>query len=65
VYRPLQFQKCGQLLIGTHDETLSVAVSVHNPDGSPSESMAETQPKLHPALWTLSAMISQFVPERL
>src|SRR5262245_9938547 len=26
----------------------------------PSESMAEAQPKLHPALWRLSAMISQY-----
>ena len=35
MYRPLQFHKCSQLFIGTHDETLSVAMRVHNPDRSP------------------------------
>src|SRR5262245_8071438 len=35
VYRPLQFQKCGQHFIGSYDETLSVAMRVHNPDRSP------------------------------
>jgi hypothetical protein len=32
VYRPLQFQKCGQLVIGANDETLSVAKRGSNPD---------------------------------
>jgi len=32
--RTLQFDKHGQLFIGTHDEPLSVAVSVNNPDCS-------------------------------
>jgi len=35
VYRPLQFQKCGQDIVGSHDETLSVAMRVHNPDRAP------------------------------
>jgi hypothetical protein len=35
VNRPFQFQKCGQYFIGTHDETLSVAMRVSNPDRSP------------------------------
>jgi hypothetical protein len=43
VYRPFQFQKCGQLFIGTHNETLSVAMSVRDPDGSPFH-VDETQP---------------------
>jgi len=35
-HRPLQFQKRGQLLIRTHNETLSVVVMrVNNPDYSP------------------------------
>ena len=34
VYRPLHFQKRRQLFIGVHDETLSVAMRVHNPDCS-------------------------------
>jgi hypothetical protein len=32
VYRPLQFQKRGQQFVGRHDETLSVAMCVHNPN---------------------------------
>jgi hypothetical protein len=35
VYRPLQFQKRSQQFIGTHNETLSVAKSVNNPDRAP------------------------------
>jgi hypothetical protein len=35
VYRPLQFHKRSQDFIGANDETLSVAMSVHNPDRSP------------------------------
>ena len=34
VYRPLQFQKRSQDFIGANDETLSVAMSIHNPDRS-------------------------------
>src|SRR5215831_12476507 len=34
VYRSLQFQKCSQLFIGVHDETISVAMCVSNPDQS-------------------------------
>jgi hypothetical protein len=37
VYRPFQFQKRGQHFICTHDETLSVAVRVNNPNRSPLE----------------------------
>jgi hypothetical protein len=32
--RVRQFHKRGQLFIGAHDETLSVAMRVHNPDCS-------------------------------
>ena len=35
VYRPLQFYERRQLFLGAHDETLSVAVCVHNPDRLP------------------------------
>ena len=37
MYRPLQLYERSQLFIGTHDELLSVAVRVHNPDRSPFE----------------------------
>ena len=59
VNRPLQFNKRSQLFVGAHNETLSVAaMCVCNPNRSPVESIAETQPKLQPALLRLSAMIS-------
>jgi hypothetical protein len=32
VYRALQFQKRTQFLIRAHDETLSIAMSVNDPD---------------------------------
>jgi len=35
VYRPLQFHERSQHFIGTHDETLSVAMCVNNPDRPP------------------------------
>jgi hypothetical protein len=35
VYRPLQFHERSQDFIGAHDETLSVAMGVHNPDRLP------------------------------
>jgi hypothetical protein len=35
VYRSLQFQKRSQLFIGTHHETLSVAMRVNDPVCSP------------------------------
>jgi hypothetical protein len=35
VGRPLQFQKGSRDFIGAYDETLSVAMRVHNPDCSP------------------------------
>jgi len=34
VYRPLQFDKRSQDFFGADDETLSVAMRVHNPDRS-------------------------------
>jgi hypothetical protein len=34
VYRPLQFHECGQYFIGTHHETLSVAMRIDNPNRS-------------------------------
>jgi hypothetical protein len=35
VYRPLQFHQRSQYFIGTHNETLSVAMRVQNPDCPP------------------------------
>jgi hypothetical protein len=35
VYRAFPATKLSQLFLGTYDETLSVAMSVHNPDRSP------------------------------
>jgi hypothetical protein len=35
VYRPFQFQKRRQYVIGAHNETLPVAMRVNNPDCSP------------------------------
>jgi hypothetical protein len=35
VYRPLQFHERSQLFVAAHDETLSVAMRVHNPDRLP------------------------------
>jgi hypothetical protein len=35
VNRPFQFQKRSQYFFGTHDETLSVAMRVHNPNCAP------------------------------
>jgi len=35
VYRPFQFHKRGQLFVRTHDETLFIAMRVHNPDRLP------------------------------
>jgi len=35
--RRFQFQKCCQDFIGAHDETISIAVCVNNPDRSPLE----------------------------
>jgi hypothetical protein len=32
VYRPLQFHECSPDVIGVHDETLSVAMRINNPD---------------------------------
>lgn len=34
MYRPFQFQKHSQYFFGADDETLSVAMRVHNPDRS-------------------------------
>jgi hypothetical protein len=56
----LKFEKRSQFSVGGDDESLSVvAVCVSNPNRSPIESTAETQPKLHPALLSLSATSSQ------
>jgi hypothetical protein len=58
--RKFQFYKRRQPFLGLHDVTLSIAaMRVSNPDRSPLESIAATQPKLQPALRRLSAMISQ------
>jgi len=58
VYRHLQFHELSQQFISPDDETLSVAMRVHNPDCAPSESTPEAEPQLHPALLRLSALIS-------
>ena len=34
VYRPFEFQKRSKDIVGADDETLSVAMRVHNPDCS-------------------------------
>jgi hypothetical protein len=58
--RPFQFQKRGQLFVGAQDEPPTVAaMCVSNEIVRPLESTPETQPQLHPALLSLSAMISQ------
>jgi hypothetical protein len=60
--RRFKFHKCRQLLIRTHNETLSVvAVCVSNQIVRPLESIAESQPQLQPALLRLPAMISLFL----
>ena len=51
--RRFQFHKSHQLFIRTHKETLSAAMRICNPDRSPLESVAETQPQLQPALLRL------------
>jgi hypothetical protein len=58
--RRFKLDKRRLLFIRMHNETLSVAMRVSNPDCSPVESNAETQPQLQPALLKLSAMISQY-----
>jgi len=50
VYRHFQFNQRSQFFIRTNDEKIV----------RPSESTADTQPQIHPALLRLSAMISQF-----
>ena len=55
-----EFPKRSQLLIGVHNETLSVvAVRVNNPDRTPLR-INDTQPQLQPAWLRLSAMIFQY-----
>src|SRR5205814_10083231 len=55
------FQKRSQLLIGTHNETLSVAaVCVNNPDCSRLTINGRNAAPIHPALLRLSAIISQY-----
>jgi hypothetical protein len=59
--RRFQFQKRGQLFIRVHNETLSIAaMCVGDPDRSASQSIADAQPQLQPALLRLSAIISQY-----
>jgi hypothetical protein len=58
-------QKRCQDFVGAHGKALAVAMRVNNPDRSPSPSRAETQPKLHPASWSLSAIISQYFTGRI
>jgi hypothetical protein len=63
--RLFQFHKRIQLFVRVRNETLPVAaMRVCDPDRSPAESIAETQPQLHPALLRLSAMISQYFTRR-
>ena len=46
VYRPLQFQKCSQLLIGTHDEASSASDTAPTPSGF-AEIVSDDLPILH------------------
>jgi len=56
--RRFQFQKRGQLFVRTHNKTLSIAaICVSNPNRPPPESIADTQPQVHPALLRLTALI--------
>jgi hypothetical protein len=59
VYRPLQFDERSQYFIGAHDETLSVAMRVHNPDCS-SLGIQSRHPTQTPA--GLAQIISDDVP---
>jgi hypothetical protein len=56
-----EFDKRTELFVGMHNKAPSVvAMRVNNPDRSPSESSADTQPQLQPALLRFSMMISQY-----
>jgi len=60
-----EFEKRRQLFIHTHNEALTVVtMRVNNPDRSSSESTAEAQPQLPPALLRLSPIISAVQPNR-
>jgi len=65
VYRPFQFRKGRQLFIGTHDETLSVAVMRVGRDSCGVAFHLTNGGKIHPALLRLSAMISQYFTRRI
>jgi hypothetical protein len=56
---PLKFNKRSQLFIRTHNETLSVALSLNNEDIAPSESMLTIQPQSQRSLLRFVAIISQ------
>jgi len=56
-----KFEKRRQLLIRTHNETLSIVAMRVSKIVRPPESTAETQPQLNAALLRLSAMISQYI----
>ena len=66
VYRPFQFRECGQDFIGTHDEALSVAMRIDNPDCSPARIPVETQSKLQTVrLGCLAAKVGSLASQRL
>ena len=60
VYRPLQFHKGSQDFLRAHGERCPVAARIHNPDRLPFAIHSCDHPKLKPASWRLSAMISHF-----
>jgi hypothetical protein len=50
MYRRLQFKECSQDFVGTHNEMLSVAMRVHNPNRLPFN-----DPELRPAVLVFQA----------
>ena len=54
-----EFNKRGQLFVGMDNKAPSPRCASRIQIVRPLESIAETQPQLHPALLRLSAMISQ------
>jgi hypothetical protein len=61
VYRPFEFQERSQNFIGVHDETLSVAMRVHNPDRSPFKNQSKDPAQAKSRFAELSAVLSVFM----
>jgi hypothetical protein len=60
VNRPFRFQKCCQDFVGTHDETLSVAMCVNNPDRSTRRINGGDTAPTPSGFGQIIAMISQY-----